>query len=662
MSAPHVSVQEIDKSTRVPSFPGLYGAIVIPSNRGPLIPTLITSQRELLEKYTLLGKTFRGISSAFYSAEVFLQQSNKLWVTRAAKDPLYGGLEVRSKLLNANVGVTLTIAGESILATVVFPEMPEIDDLYNVDALLTLTSGDLEGATITWKSGVTIVGDPFVVPAGLTSIRLSEAFNFGPTRLNLESGKTYNWTFEIEDLAGRSFTVKAESITWSGTYSPEKVIVLGSSTPTVIENTAGITAGMDDPTSHTFTEDIGAFLVYGSNPGSWNNSIGIKLFTYENNPQKVKLPGAMMIEVYLNGNENVPVENPLLVSRDPAAKDGYNRSIYMDSKSTESEYIRLFDNPLVPVDAKFNDITTVKWLTSGHDGAEVTDGSMMTALSDFDSKETYPMTVIMDGGWTTPAYQLELIKLAEKRTDCVAMLSIPYAAEAASDFLSEIVSYRQNDVNNGSSFAAIYSPHLKVYDKDRDEAIFISPDGFAAAAVSSTASNYEIWYPAAGWRRGRLNVLDTRRRYNKGQMDYLYDNNINPIRFAPGKGICIWGQKTLQWIPSDLDRLNVRFMLIVVQTALSEALEDFIFELNTDAERLRAKTMIDVYMTGIQGRNGVYEFECVSDSSNNSPTDIENYRMNVDLYLKPTKSIEYVQLRTILTPTGVDFSVLKNAV
>jgi len=151
------------------------------------------------------------------------------------------------------------------------------------------------------------------------------------------------------------------------------------------------------------------------------------------------------------------------------------------------------------------------------------------------------------------------------------------------------------------------------------------------------------------------------RRFTKGEMDYLYDNGINPIRFYPGKGIVIWGQKTLSARPSALDRMNVRLMLIVIEPAIEAALEDFLFELNDEATRGLVKTMIDNYMEGIKGRRGVYDYYTVCDDSNNSADDIDNYRMNVWLFVKPTKAVEYIPFSVVITSTGMDFSLAQQS-
>ena len=121
-------------------------------------------------------------------------------------------------------------------------------------------------------------------------------------------------------------------------------------------------------------------------------------------------------------------------------------------------------------------------------------------------------------------------------------------------------------------------------------------------------------------------------------------------------------QKTLSSRPSALDRLNVRLLLVVIEPAIAYALEDFIFELNTASTRAIVTAMISSYMENIKARNGVYDYLVVCDDTNNTAEDIDNYKMNVDLFIKPVKSVEYIPFTVIITRTGTSFQLAAEAV
>jgi phage tail sheath protein FI len=301
------------------------------------------------------------------------------------------------------------------------------------------------------------------------------------------------------------------------------------------------------------------------------------------------------------------------------------------------------------------DIATILYLGGGTDGAAVTEGEMVTGANLLSPVDSIPLKVLLDGGFATAVYQQALDTIASSRGDCVAILSTPVAAEANADYLNEITDYRKTSLNLNSSYSALFSPHVLVYDRFNDRRLYVAPDGYAAAAISFSAANYEIWFPPAGYKRGVVNVLDVRRRFTKGERDMLYDAGINPLRFAPGKGIAIWGQKTLLSRPSALDRLNVRLMLTDIEPGIQNALESFLFELNDTATRNLAVAMIESYMAGIQARRGVSEYLVVCDESNNTPSDIDNYRMNVDVFVRPNKAVEFIPLRVVITSQGLSF-------
>src|SRR5699024_10635097 len=104
-----------------------------------------------------------------------------------------------------------------------------------------------------------------------------------------------------------------------------------------------------------------------------------------------------------------------------------------------------------------------------------------------------------------------------------------------------MVNYRKHDTNWDTSYAAMYAPHVKIYDRYNDRNLWVSPDGVATKAIFDTASNFEIWYPVGGNKRGVVNVLDTYVHLLDSDQDLLYDAGINPIVFEEGEGIKIWG-------------------------------------------------------------------------------------------------------------------------
>ena len=427
-----------------------------------------------------------------------------------------------------------------------------------------------------------------------------------------------------------------------------------------------VATGIADITAIDQTTATGssALALTSADQGDWSKDIRIEILT----GKEVREPDAFIIKVFNKGNLNTPLET-FEVTRIPGQKNGYGRNMFVESSLESSKYIRGFSNSLVadtvlPMETVSRDINgnvvTRSFISmiAGDDGSAVTDSNMIQGMDLMSNKNSYPCSVFMDGGWTTPAYQVKIAQVCEARDDSVALLSVPYDIEVGADYANQIVSYRDNDLNLNSSYAALYSSHVKITDKYNDRTIFVAPDGYAAAAINYSASNYEIWYPPAGYRRGRLFVEDVLVKFTDAELDLLQDAEINPLRFAPGKGIAIWGQVTLSQAPSVLDRLNVRLLLNEIKPGVVKYLEGYLFELNTTTIRNLIKAQIDGYLRSVEARNGISGFYTVCNDTNNSTYDVDNNILNVDMYVKPMHSIEYINLTTILTSSGIEFSSL----
>jgi len=424
---------------------------------------------------------------------------------------------------------------------------------------------------------------------------------------------------------------------------------------TAVGSSASLAGGtnMADPLAFTFGADD-AILFYGANEGAWANDIRIKLTSVVDNADLVE-PNSFLVEVFKSSNLNIAIES-FLCSRVEGQKDGNGLNMFVEDVLLASDYIRAFSNPLIAGTVNIKSNATVVALADGNDGLAVTDAQMITASDKFLNTAETSVTLLLDGGYATPAYQLNLDTIAQTRGDCVALLSTRYADETSSSYVADILTYRSTTLNLNSSYSALYTPHVEITDTFNDRQLFISPESYAGTAISLSSSNFEIWYPPAGFTRGVVNVQDVAVRFTDGEMDTLVNKQINPIRFIPNKGIVIWGQKTLTSRASALQDLNVRLLLIFIEPAIKNALENFLFELNNVNTRTLAKDILDNYLEGIKSRKGVTDYLVVADSTNNSNADIDAGRMNVDIYLKPSRSISEIPVRVVITPNSISFS------
>lgn len=395
------------------------------------------------------------------------------------------------------------------------------------------------------------------------------------------------------------------------------------------------------PVVDTATSLVTVFTINAANEGLWGNSITITTTT------ETTYGDVFTITVKYGG---VTVEE-FEVSRNTTALDGFGRSQYIeDVVNNQSEYIRIVDT--VNTDAWT--ALTDEALVSGSDDTVVpTDAQINTEWDRFANKAEVEVSLLINGGWDNETVQGKMISIAEARADCIAILDVPDTETT----VAGMVTYVSTTLNANSSYAAIYAGWPYIYDQYNDKKLYVPPSGYVAAVFAKTAEVSEVWYAPAGVRRGLLNVLGVSKVFSEGERDTLYTAKINPIQNFTGEGIQVYGQKTLQTQASALDRVNVRMLMITLEKAITRALRPFVFEFNDVFTRENIASIINNYMTDIKTRRGVYDYLTVCDTTNNTATVIDQNKLIVDLYVKPTRVAEFIRLNAVITATGAQFTV-----
>ena len=171
------------------------------------------------------------------------------------------------------------------------------------------------------------------------------------------------------------------------------------------------------------------------------------------------------------------------------------------------------------------------------------------------------------------------------------------------------------------------------------------------------------WFSPAGQQRGVLNnAIKLAYNPNKAQRDQLYPLRINSIITQPGVGILLFGDKTALGFASAFDRINVRRLFLTIEQSLQRSAQAQLFEINDEATRASFRSIVEPHLRDVQAKRGVFDFLVVCDTSNNTPDVIDNNEFRADIYLKPTKSINYVTLTFVATRTGVSFEEVAGTV
>lgn len=295
------------------------------------------------------------------------------------------------------------------------------------------------------------------------------------------------------------------------------------------------------------------------------------------------------------------------------------------------------------------------FLSGGDDGSSVTVYDLMMGVDELANREKIQMSLLMDGGFAHPALAQKLVQVAEKREDCFVYLSTDPAAEASRNYVNDIIAYR-NSLNLNSSSASLFSGWVEVADPYNQKNVWISPVGFAMAAQSYTANNFDMWYPAAGWVRGGFKALRVKRAFDEAERDILVSNQINPIRYKDGAGLSIWGNETLLSLPSVLQSRHVRMLIIVIKQGLRNYLEGKHYDLNTERGRSMIEAAINAYMRDVIG-DGVYGYT-VAVEGYTTQTDITNKKVKVFLGIQPTLEMKEFQVDLTLFSANQKIEVI----
>ena len=247
--------------------------------------------------------------------------------------------------------------------------------------------------------------------------------------------------------------------------------------------------------------------------------------------------------------------------------------------------------------------------------------------------------------------------IAEVRKDCVAFVS-PDKADVVSnvgDESTDIVNYRNS--LRSTSYAVLDSGYKYQYDKYNDVYRWIPLNGDTAGLCVRTDSTRDPWWSPAGFNRGQIkNIVKLAYNPSKAHRDILYKAGVNPVVTFPGQGTILYGDKTLLAKPSAFDRINVRRLFIVLEKAIATAAKFTLFEFNDDFTRSQFRNLVEPFLRDVQGRRGIYDFKVVCDTTNNTGEVIDRNEFVGDIYIKPAKSINFIQLNFVAVRTGVEFS------
>jgi len=596
--SPGVNVTEIDLTTVVPAVSSTEGAIAGVFNWGPIEDrVLISSETQLVSRF---GKPTSANFETFFAAANFLAYGNKLYVSRAADATAY------------NAGGSA--AAGSITSTQIKNYDAFQDASLDVDATYWARYAGTLGNSL--KVAVCDTANAFFANIDFSSATIS--FKAVPGSPNVDvtdigTGDLDNLNVgDLIEIDSRLLKIKTKG---SVTSNAATIVLTDSFT--------GVANAFANGTINRYWEfygDVSAApgtSAFVANAGGTSDELHVLVIDEDG---------------LFTGTKGAILERYESLSRATDAKGPEGGSIfYRDVINESSQYIYVgseragsYEAAAASVAAFANTIPLSLSLAGGADSTaegSISVASLSAAWDKFKNAEEVDVSLLIAGkavgvnGVQIANYVID--NIAEYRKDCVVFMYDRY-----------------NDVNR-----------------------YIPLCGDIAGLCVRTDETRDPWFSPAGFNRGQIkNILKLAYNPDKAQRDILYKNGINPVVTFPGQGTVLYGDKTLLSKPSAFDRINVRRLFIVLEKAIATSAKFSLFEFNDEFTRAQFRSLVEPYLRDIQGRRGIYDFKVVCDTTNNTGEVIDRNEFVGDIYIKPARSINFIQLNFIAVRTGVEFS------
>lgn len=654
--SPGVNVSEIDLTTVVPAVATSVGAIAGVFRWGPIGERiLVDTENSLIKRF---GKPTSFNAETWFTAANFLSYGNSLYISRAA-----------NTTFNSS-GITYSAVG-----------IADGGSITNTASCIVKNETDYQLKDGTFESGALYIAK---YPGALgNSLRVAVCDN--PTSYQSNVTLTNSLGFKIGQK-----TANTLDLTSISAFSVGDKILAGNSTigQQYLQIKSISTNGSN--AIFTFTEPYRLHTDYSSTNivRNWEfinvvgNAPGTSDYVAANGNTSAK--DEVHIVVVDEGGSFTGMPGNILevysgLSRATDSKTKDNTSnYYKDVINQNSAYIWWANDRSNAASANAMNVSTSTttapanmYFTLGVDGYDETStynfGAVAEAYNLFASAEDVDVSLVLQGrplggdlGGSTINFQLAnyiIDNICETRKDCVALISPDKGVTLNAFGTQSNGLVRWRNALRSTSYAVMDSGYKYQYDRYNDVYRWIPLNGDIAGLCVRTDQTNDAWWSPAGFNRGQIkNIIKLAYNPNKAERDVLYSKNINPVVTFPGQGTVLYGDKTLQTKPSAFDRINVRRLFIVLEKAIATAAKYSLFEFNDAFTRSQFKNLVTPYLRNIQGRRGITDFLVVCDETNNTPQVIDSNQFVGDIYIKPARSINFIQLNFVAVATGVQFS------
>ena len=689
--SPGVNVTEIDLTTVVPAVSTTEGALAGVFRWGPVEKrTLVDSESNLVARF---GKPTNHNAETFFTAANFLSYGNKLYIARVANTTSDDATVVVRNAV-ANIAAVSDMNDFIIKNSDHFDTVTTLQDdtdVYYVAKYPGAMGNSLKisvcDSVNAFSSNVSMsdyAGGSYLINATSSAIQanvgsanvtlsiipgtgtLAQSNTAAAAILDLLTVGDYiqvgNSTIGIQNMKIASIGTPAHANSTGGTTSntEARAVIVCENVYTLSQNTS----------TTTFTRKWEYFNAVDAAPGAstYQQNFGantsavdeMHIVVADEDGTFTGVPGTIL-EVF----------NGVSRSSDAKTEDGAT-NFYETVVDDNSNYI-WFANPRAGAvssnAASVSSSQNAKPLslsfqggTDGQTEANVSIGTVLLGYDLFASAEDIDVSLILTGkarggtnGEQLANYLID--NIAEVRKDCVVFASPDKddVVNNSGDESNDVVTFRNS--MRSSSYAVLDSGYKYQYDKYNDIYRWIPMNGDIAGLCVRTDDTRDAWWSPAGFNRGQIkNIVKLAYNPRKADRDILYKAGVNPVVTFPGQGTILYGDKTLLAKPSAFDRINVRRLFIVLEKAVATAAKFTLFEFNDDFTRAQFRNLVEPFLRDVQGRRGIYDFQVVCDTTNNTGEVIDRNEFIGDIYIKPAKSINFIQLNFVAVRTGVEFS------
>jgi len=677
--SPGINVSEIDLATVIPAVSTTEGALAGVFRWGPLEKIVLCSSQD--DYVSRFGKPTNHNPETFFTGANFLDYGNALNVVRAANTTDESGVTgvltafANSGAVASNTGAL--VKNEDHYETVTFDADIEYVAKYpgamgNSLKISVCDTANQYTRTMNLASYLTDANDASVDTATL-------AFAVGSNSATLTvvaNDATYGSASDIASNITDDLIVGDIIESGNASIGKQYMKISAIGVPSAVGSNAQVTISLEDkyglstafststPTRYwEYWNNVDAApgqSTFVTNQGNTSANDELHVVVADQDGLFTGVPGTIL-EVFAGLSRATDAKT------DNGTANYYKTVINQNSRYVwwASDRSTAVSNTALNVASGTDGTPFTKSFINGSDGAgegTVPIGIVTSAYDKFRSDEV-DVALIMTGksrggtnGEQLPNYLVD--NIAEYRKDCIVLCSPDYADVVNNTGLDEEQDVKTfADSLRSSSYGVCDSGYKYQYDKYNDVYRYIPLNGDVAGLCARTDLARDPWWSPAGYNRGQIkNVVRLAWNPEKAERDVIYKAGVNPVATFRGQGTVLYGDKTKLAKPSAFDRINVRRLFIVLEKAIATAAKFTLFEFNDEFTRAQFVNLVEPYLRDVQGRRGITDFQVVCDGSNNTGEVIDRNEFVGDIYIKPARSINFIQLNFVAVRTGVEFT------